>query len=53
MNLTDSDLAEFTQILREDYGVQLSHEEARKEEESMLNFARFILSSPKNPSIKK
>lgn len=45
MNLTDSDLAEFAQIMREDYGVELTPEEAKREAEALVHFA-YLLTQP-------
>ncbi len=45
MNLTDSDLAEFIEIIREDYGVELTPEEAKREAEALVHFA-YLLAHP-------
>jgi hypothetical protein len=45
MTLTESDLAEFAQIIREDYGVELTPEQAKREAESLVHFA-YLLSQP-------
>ncbi len=45
MNLTDSDLAEFREIIREDYGVELTPEQAKREAEALVHFA-YLLTQP-------
>jgi hypothetical protein len=47
MRLTDSEVADFARIIREDYGVPLSPSEARTEAEGILRFAAIILHPPK------
>ncbi len=45
MSLTDSEVAEFIEIIREDYGVELTAEQARDEAEALVHFA-YLLSKP-------
>ncbi len=45
MNLTDSDLAELIDIIREDYGVELTMDEAKREGEALVHFA-YLLTRP-------
>lgn len=45
MNLTESDLAEFAQIIREDYGFELTPEQAKREAEALVHFA-YLLTQP-------
>ncbi len=47
LKLTDSDVADFAKIISEDYGVELSQEDARREAENALRFALLILHPPK------
>jgi hypothetical protein len=47
MALTDNDVAAFAQILREDHGIALSPEEARKEAEDFLRLSWLVLHPPK------
>jgi hypothetical protein len=44
--LTDTDVAEFAQLIREDYGVELNPEDARREAENVMRFALLILHPP-------
>lgn len=48
LKLSDSDVADFAKIIREDYGVGLSPEDARREAESVLRFAYLILHPPRS-----
>ncbi len=43
--LSDSDVAEFIEIIREDYGIELNPEQARREAEALVHFA-YLLSQP-------
>ena len=43
--LTEKDIQEFITIIREDYGVELTPEEGRKEAEALVRFA-YLLSRP-------
>ena len=49
--LTNSDVADYALILFEDYGVQLSPEEARIQAESVLHFALLILRPPEQKAL--
>lgn len=46
--LTDEDIQEFCAIIREDYGVELTPEQARQESEALIRFA-YLLSRPIKP----
>lgn len=48
--LTDADIQEFRTIIREDYGVELTAEEARQEGDALAQFA-YHLSRPINPKV--
>jgi len=46
MKLSDTDIGEFIQIIKDDYGVDLTPEQAREEARSMLKLAHHILLPP-------
>ncbi len=45
MSLNDSDVAEFIEIIREEFGVEMTQEQARKEAEALVHFA-YLLTQP-------
>lgn len=46
MQLTDKDIQEFVTIIREDYGIELTPEQARREADALVHFAWLLTKHP-------
>ncbi|MDP6575870.1 MAG: hypothetical protein QF755_05265 [Candidatus Peribacteraceae bacterium] len=49
MSISDSELATFIEIIKDDYGIKLTPEEARGQAEGLINFSFKILKTPQLP----